>query len=65
MSLKETGLGTVRVRLEIYTCARTITRLEGDADKKNKETNRTFQSVAISAIVLCLVAIVNHVSAAS
>ena len=28
----------------------------------NNETNRLFQSVAMSAIVLCLVAIVNHVS---
>ena len=35
---------------------------ESEDGTKSKETNRTFQSVAISAIVLCFVAIVNHVS---
>lgn len=35
---------------------------ESEDGTKRKETNRTFQSVAISAIVLCFVAIVNHVS---
>jgi hypothetical protein len=35
---------------------------ESEDGTKNNEANRLFQGFAMSAIVLCLVAIVNHVS---